>query len=54
MKTLIIVTHANIETSVINKRWVNELQKYPEKYTVRIVQGLPGWKHRRGNRTKIG
>ncbi|OBZ09192.1 MULTISPECIES: NAD(P)H-dependent oxidoreductase [Bacillales] len=34
MKTLVIVTHPNIETSVINKRWVEELNKYPEKYTV--------------------
>jgi putative NADPH-quinone reductase len=34
LKTLIIVTHPNIEISVINKRWVDELKKYPEKYTV--------------------
>ncbi|OZB98952.1 NAD(P)H-dependent oxidoreductase [Paenibacillus sp. XY044] len=34
MKTFVIVTHPNIETSVINKRWVEELLKYPEKYTV--------------------
>ncbi|WP_025719920.1 NAD(P)H-dependent oxidoreductase [Paenibacillus sp. 1-18] len=34
MKTLVIVTHPSIETSVINKRWVEELKKYPEKYTV--------------------
>ncbi|GKU78844.1 NAD(P)H-dependent oxidoreductase [Paenibacillus sp. L3-i20] len=34
MKTLVVVTHPTIETSVINKRWVEELQKYPEKYTV--------------------
>ncbi|WP_028778518.1 NAD(P)H-dependent oxidoreductase [Shimazuella kribbensis] len=34
MKTLVIVTHPNIETSIINKRWVQELKKYPEKYTV--------------------
>lgn len=36
MKTLVIVAHPNLETSVINKRWVEELQKYPEKYTVQI------------------
>jgi len=35
MKTLIVVTHPNMETSVVNKRWVEELRKYPEKYTVR-------------------
>lgn len=34
MKTLVIVTHPNLETSVINKRWVEELRQYPEKYTV--------------------
>jgi len=34
VKTLVIVTHPSIETSVINKRWVEELKKYPEKYTV--------------------
>ncbi|QRG68683.1 NAD(P)H-dependent oxidoreductase [Brevibacillus choshinensis] len=34
MKTLVVVTHPSIETSVINKRWVEELSKYPEKYTV--------------------
>ncbi|SFE94087.1 Putative NADPH-quinone reductase (modulator of drug activity B) [Paenibacillus algorifonticola] len=34
MKTLVIVTHPSIETSVINKRWTEELAKYPEKYTI--------------------
>ncbi|WP_336958813.1 NAD(P)H-dependent oxidoreductase [Chryseobacterium contaminans] len=34
MKTLIIVTHPEIEKSVINKRWIEELKKHPEKYTV--------------------
>lgn len=34
MKTLIIVTHPEIEKSVINKRWLEELEKYPEKFTV--------------------
>lgn len=34
MKTLVIVAHPTIETSIINKRWVEELKKYPEKYTV--------------------
>ncbi|QOT12575.1 NAD(P)H-dependent oxidoreductase [Paenibacillus sp. JNUCC32] len=34
MKTLVIVTHPNIETSIINKRWVEELRQYPDKYTV--------------------
>ena len=34
MKTLVILTHPSLETSVVNKRWVEELKKYPEKYTV--------------------
>lgn len=34
MKTLVIVSHPSIEQSVINKRWVEELKNYPEKYTV--------------------
>jgi len=34
MKILIIVVHPDIEKSVINKRWMEELKKYPEKYTV--------------------
>ncbi len=31
MKTLILVTHPNLEKSIINKRWVAELKKYPEQ-----------------------
>ena len=34
MKTLIIVTHPNINESVINKRWIEELSKFPESYTI--------------------
>ncbi|MEY8754206.1 NAD(P)H-dependent oxidoreductase [Peribacillus frigoritolerans] len=34
MKTLVIVAHPSLETSVINKRWVEALRKYPERYTV--------------------
>jgi len=34
MKTLIIVTHPDIENSVINKRWIKELEKFPEKFHV--------------------
>ncbi|MGG5208279.1 NAD(P)H-dependent oxidoreductase [Chryseobacterium sp. MIQD13] len=34
MKTLIIVVHPDIEKSVINKKWIEELKKTPEKYTV--------------------
>lgn len=34
MKTLIIVAHPYLDNSVINKRWIEELKKYPEKYTI--------------------
>ena len=34
MKTLVIVTHPDIENSAINKRWIEELEKYPDRYTI--------------------
>ncbi len=34
MQTLVIVTHPDIKHSVINKRWVEELKKFPEKYVI--------------------
>ena len=34
MKILVIVTHPDLDKSVINKRWVAELKKYPEVYTI--------------------
>ena len=34
MKTLIIVTHPDINSSLINKRWIEELTRYPKKFTV--------------------
>lgn len=33
-KTLIIVAHPNMAGSVVNKRWLAELRKYPERFTV--------------------
>ncbi len=33
-KTLIIVTHPNITESTVNKRWIAELQKYPQRFVV--------------------
>lgn len=42
MKTLIIVTHPDIENSVINKRWIDELKKSPDKYTIhQLYQTYP-------------
>ncbi len=34
MKTLVIVTHPHMEDSVINKRWVKELEQYPDQFTI--------------------
>ena len=34
MKTLVVIAHPSIETSIVNKRWIKELKQYPEKYTV--------------------
>lgn len=34
MKALVIVIHPNIQDSVINKRWIEELDKYSDKYDV--------------------
>lgn len=34
MKTLIIITHPNMQDSVINRRWMEELERYPEKFYV--------------------
>ncbi|MDN5210752.1 NAD(P)H-dependent oxidoreductase [Fulvivirgaceae bacterium BMA12] len=34
MKTLVLVFHPNIGQSKINKRWIQELSKYPEKFLV--------------------
>jgi len=33
-KTLIIVTHPDLDHSVVNKRWIDELRKFPENYLV--------------------
>lgn len=33
-KTLIVVAHPNIENSVVNQCWINELKKYPDQFTV--------------------
>jgi putative NADPH-quinone reductase len=33
-KTLVIIVHPDMKHSVINKRWVEELQKYPDTFTM--------------------
>lgn len=34
MKTLIIVIHPDITSSLVNKRWIEALNKFPDKYHV--------------------
>lgn len=34
MKTLVIVIHPNIKESLINKRWIEELEKQPENFEI--------------------
>lgn len=42
MKTIIVVVHPNIEESVINKRWIEELEKQPDRYFVhRLYDAYP-------------
>ncbi len=42
MKTLIVVSHPNLKDSVVNKRWIEELKKYPDLYTVHdLYQSYP-------------
>ncbi len=42
-KTLVIVTHPHIEQSVVNKRWVEELEKYPDQFTVHQILNRTGF-----------
>lgn len=40
MKTLVVVIHPDLKNSVINKRWIEELKKYPGKYAVHELHSL--------------
>lgn len=33
-KTLIIIAHPNLERSVVNNAWIDQLKKYPDHYTI--------------------
>ena len=45
MKMLILVVHPHLNESLINKRWVEELQKHPDKYEVhRLYEAYPDGK----------
>lgn len=39
MKTLIIIIHPTLNNSLVNKRWMEELKKYPDKYTIHNLHG---------------
>lgn len=42
MKTLVVVIHPNLQESVINKRWIEELEKYPDHYFIhRLYEAYP-------------
>lgn len=40
MKTLVLVSHSDLENSIINKRWVEELKKHPDQFTVHELNKL--------------
>ncbi|WP_379024834.1 NAD(P)H-dependent oxidoreductase [Parapedobacter deserti] len=40
METLIMVIHPDITNSIVNKRWMTELSKYPNKYEVRHLDQI--------------
>ncbi|WP_344290271.1 NAD(P)H-dependent oxidoreductase, partial [Microbacterium arabinogalactanolyticum] len=45
MKTLVVVTHPDMANSVVNKRWLEELRRYPARYTVHeLHQAYPDWR----------
>lgn len=44
MKTLIIIAHPNMKQSKVNKRWRQEVQKYPENFIIHdLYQTYPDW-----------
>lgn len=38
MKTLIIVDHPSYDQSVVNRRWVDEIRKYPDEFQLHNLQ----------------
>ncbi|WP_028544383.1 NAD(P)H-dependent oxidoreductase [Paenibacillus taiwanensis] len=44
MKTLVILTHPNLEVSRINQCWKEELQQYPDEITIHeLYKEYPDW-----------
>lgn len=45
MKSLVILAHPNIDESRVNKRWKEELDKYPEEIEIHeLYKEYPDWK----------
>lgn len=40
MKTLIILIHSDLKNSAVNKRWIEELKKFPDKYVIHDLHHL--------------
>lgn len=40
MKTLIIVDHPNFSRSVVNRRWLEEVKKYPDEFLIHNLQSV--------------
>ena len=36
MKTLIVIVHPNLKDSKVNKAWIKEAEKYPDKFPLLI------------------
>lgn len=44
MKTLIILAHPDIRNSTVNRRWKQELEKYPEEFIIHeLYEEYPDW-----------
>ncbi len=44
MKTLIVVAHPDLNHSVVNKKWLEELRKHPDLYTIhKLYSTYPDW-----------
>ena len=39
MKTLIVLAHPSLKDSKVNKRWIQEAIKYPDKFTIHDIYG---------------
>ena len=40
MKTLVVIIHPDVKSSLINKRWIEELEKFPDKFLIHDLHSL--------------